>query len=263
MVPTQPAFDDDVVRFINATGTSSVVLVCEHAASFIPASLDDLGLKAEDRQSHAAWDPGALAVATHLSEKLDAKLVAGAVSRLVYDCNRPPEARDAMPERSELIEVPGNVDLTAQARAERVKTYYEPFREAVAGTLSTTAEPILLTVHSFTPVYNGVRRDLDVGFLHDSDSRLADAMLAVASASSLTIRLNEPYGPADGVTHTLKEHAIPNGYPNLMIEIRNDLIATPEQQEQIASQLAGWLETALPHVLPDRSANQGRVAWAG
>ena len=109
--------------------------------------------------------------------------------------------------------------------------------------------PVLVTVHSFTPVYYGKRRLLDIGLLHDSDTRLADAMLENATAhTDLKVERNAPYGPQDGVTHTLKEHAIPAGLPNVMIEIRNDLIATEEDQAAMAELLSRWVSAGIAQV---------------
>lgn len=228
------------------TGASEIVLVCEHASAHIPEALAGLGLAPADRLSHAVWDPGALAVAEVMAERLSAGLVAGRVSRLVYDCNRPPEAPDAMPARSELIEVPGNRQLSPEDRAERVRTYYEPFRAALAEALAAQEAPVIVTMHSFTPLFHGRPRAVEIGLLHDSDSRLADAMLEIAPQhTELICRRNEPYGPGDGVTHTLRHHALPGGHLNLMIEVRNDLIATPNQQSAMGEMLAGWLAAAL------------------
>lgn len=235
----------DVVEVHRTEGTAGVVLVCEHASSFIPPELDDLGLRQTDRLSHAAWDPGALAVAKLMSERLDAALVASKVSRLVYDCNRPPEAPDAMPARSEIITVPGNDDLDAAAREDRTERFYEPFRETLAATIAARGAPAIVTIHSFTPIYHGKRRSVEIGLLHDSDTRLADAMLELAADAAPDTRRNAPYGPEDGVTHTLKEHAIGAGLLNVMVELRNDLIETPEQQARMADLLCDWLTGAL------------------
>lgn len=234
------------VLTVNAVGASSVVLVCEHASHHIPAEFAGLGLSEQDRKSHAAWDPGAMAVATHLSARLDAKLIASAVSRLVYDCNRPPEAVDAMPARSEVIEVPGNANLGPKERAARVNGFYRPFQTALAGILQQANNPVIVTIHSFTPVYHGTTRDVQIGVLHDSDARLADAMLDCAAAhTQAKVERNQPYGPEHGVTHTLREHALPHGYLNVMLEIRNDLIATEAQQGAMATMLAAWVTQAL------------------
>jgi predicted N-formylglutamate amidohydrolase len=225
------------------------VLVCEHATHFIPDVYNNLGLSSDNLKSHVAWDPGAAAVAENLSNAMDAVLVQGVVSRLVYDCNRPPSAPDAMPKRSEIIDVPGNHDLNVSEKEERVQNYYEPFYAALASVIAKIETPILVTIHSFTPIYHGKPRDVEIGILYDSDMRLADAMLKTATNHSKgVIRRNEPYGPEHGVTHTLTEHAIPNGHLNVMLEIRNDIIATQNQQSAMAQMIAAWLVDACSQI---------------
>ena len=78
--------------------------------------------------------------------------------------------------------------------------------------------------------------------MHDKDARFADAMLETANDhTNAIVRRNKPYGPEDGVTHTLKEHGIHGGYYNVMLEIRNDLIKTTQQQDAMAKVIAGWI----------------------
>ena len=254
MSPNRINDEIEVVQTINTDGASSVVLVCEHAAHHIPTQFDGLGVSKSDRQSHAAWDPGALAVAEKLSEVLDAPLVASRVSRLVYDCNRPLDAVDAMPVRSEVIDVPGNRDLTAADRAARAATYYQPFCAAVQDVIAQKTDPVIVTIHSFTPIYHGQLRSVELGVLHDSDTRLADVMLHRAAAhTDLNVERNQPYGPEDGVTHTIKEHAIKYGHLNVMLEIRNDQIAAPDNQAQMAEMIAGWIQEAVAQIAPIKS----------
>ncbi|WP_310621206.1 N-formylglutamate amidohydrolase [Flexibacterium corallicola] len=239
-----------MVEVQNLEGSSSFVLICEHASKFIPAEFKGLGLESEARVSHVAWDPGALAVAQHMSWLLDAPLIAQEVSRLVYDCNRPPHDPTAMPEKSEIYQIPGNATLSEAQRAERVTRFYEPFRHRLASLICERGEcekpPVLLTIHSYTPIYNGKSRAVEVGILHDDDTRLADALLSCLQGCSFNVQRNAPYGPEDGVTHTLKEHGLKNGLLNVMVELRNDLIATPEQQGQMAELLSKALHKALP-----------------
>ncbi|WP_298913790.1 N-formylglutamate amidohydrolase [uncultured Roseobacter sp.] len=235
-------------------GASGIVLVCEHASNHFPETFGGLGLDETVRGSHAAWDPGALAVAEYLSEMLEATLVAGGVSRLIYDCNRPPEAASAIPERSEAFDIPGNIGLSAERKQRRARQIYDPFHATVSELLDETHAQVMITVHSFTRVYLGKARDVEVGVLHDADSRLADAMLEIAGDhTSLLVARNQPYGPGDGVMHTLKRHGIGRGIPHVMLEVRNDLIATPKDQQTIAAMLAGWLKQALASVAPDTS----------
>jgi predicted N-formylglutamate amidohydrolase len=238
------------VETVNPNGAAPVVLVCEHASNFIPPEFADLGLDREVLQSHIAWDPGALPVALRLSALLDAPLVASRISRLVYDCNRPPHAEGAMPARSELYAIPGNEGLSPEDRAERVRRFYDPFRttlsECLDSRIAAGRAPVLVTIHSFTPVYFGKPRMVELGILHDRDSRLADEMFAsLAGEAGWVVRRNEPYGPQDGVTHTLAVQALPRGLRNVMIEIRNDLIAGIDGQERAALLLARHLAAAL------------------
>ncbi|ETA50865.1 N-formylglutamate amidohydrolase [Ponticoccus alexandrii] len=235
---------DEAVRVINEGGSGGVLLLCEHASAHIPTRYGGLGLRADWRDSHAAWDPGALALAQVLSSALNAPLVAGAVSRLVYDCNRPPSSPSAMPERSEVVEVPGNVGLTPEARAERVESVYAPFVAAVETQLGR-APGALVTVHSFTPLWHGTPRETEIGLLHHSDARLAEAMLARAPQGRV-VHLNRPYGPEDGVTHSLQLHG--KGLPNVMIEARNDLLTTPKDVQTMAMDLLAMLTPALAEV---------------
>jgi predicted N-formylglutamate amidohydrolase len=226
-------------HFVNESGTSPIVLVCEHASNDLPKSLGTLGLSDEDMQRHIAWDIGAEGTSRILSKLLDAPLILQRYSRLVYDCNRPPEAAGAMPEMSEIYEIPGNKNLLPSARLARTREIYRPFHRAIEDYLDIRAAEkrptILVTMHSFNPVYKGKSRDFDVGFLFDRDNWLANFLIKAFPSDKA--RLNEPYGPKDGVMHTTNIHAAPRGLKHVMIEIRNDLIANHAGQNTWANHL--------------------------
>lgn len=246
----EAASSSDTVEIRNPGGSGPLLLLCEHAAHEIPEKYQDLGLDPAHARSHAAWDPGARAVALKLSEAFDAPLVASRVSRLVYDCNRPPESAAAMPARSEIVEVPGNRGLNPAQREERIVSVYRPFCDAVTAVLAARRarglSTLLVTIHSFTPVFHGKPRAVEIGILHDSDSRLADVILAQTDRlPHRNIQRNAPYTPEDEVTHSLKVHGIANGLLNVMIEIRNDLLKTPEEEARMAAELLQLLRPAL------------------
>jgi len=250
LVETNTKQSSTVVEVLNPDGVGLVVLVCEHASAHIPEAYNNLGLSPATRDSHAVWDPGARALAARLSKALNAPLIVGCVSRLVYDCNRPPESPGAMPEKSELIEVPGNQGLSDEDKAVRVEQVYVPFCNAVGEVLearkSNAIPTVLVTIHSFTPLYFGKPRNVEIGILHDTDSRVADAMLAQSELiAPRVVERNSPYGPADGVTHSLKIHGIEHGLMNVMIEVRNDLLETEAAQDAIAGELLGLLAPSL------------------
>ncbi|WP_371930786.1 N-formylglutamate amidohydrolase [Paracoccus spongiarum] len=216
-----------VLAIEGADAAGPAVLVCEHASNALPKDWGDPGIDAAQQQSHVAWDPGALDLARGLARLLDAPLIFGRVSRLIYDLNRPPHSPAAMPDRSELHDIPGNRDLAPALRRRRTDEIYLPFHAALAAMLAHRLAigqmPVLITVHSFTPVYFGRPRAVEFGVIHDRDDRLARAI--AAAATGLETRLNAPYSAADGVAHTLALHATPMGLRHAMLELRNDLLA--------------------------------------
>ena len=235
----------------NRDAPGAVVLVCEHASNAFPAPWDDgLGLSDDQRAAHIAWDPGALGVARGLAQALDATLIHARASRLIYDLNRPPNAPGAMPARSEVHDIPGNAELPMGERLARTRAHYIPFHAALADLLAERLaagrSPVLITVHSFTPIYFGQPRKVEFGLIHDADDRLARAI--AAQDTGLVTRLNEPYSAADGVAHMLARHATPLGLPHAMLEIRNDLIATPQAQATMAARLAPAIRAAINEV---------------
>ena len=225
---------------VNAQGVSPYVLVCEHAGNALPKKLGTLGLPVEDLQKHIAWDIGAEGVARLLSKLLDAPLALQRYSRLAYDCNRPPESDAAIPEMSETTVIPGNKNLSAADRMQRVQDIYRPFHAGLAHLLDERTcagkSSSLVTIHSFTKTYKGKDRAVELGILFDRDSRIADKL--IKGFPKTDARLNQPYGPRDGVMHTINLHAAPRGLKSVMIEIRNDLVASEREQNYWAQRLS-------------------------
>jgi predicted N-formylglutamate amidohydrolase len=230
-------------------GRTPYVLVCEHASNRLPKSLGTLGLPASELQRHIAWDIGAEKVARLLSRLIDAPLVLQRYTRLAFDCNRPPDSVDAMPAISETTHVPGNRNLSSDEKLARTREIYRPFHATIADLLDRRAaegtRSMVVTIHSFTPVYKGQRRAVELGVLHDRDTDLADKL--ITRFPTVDARLNEPYGPDDGVLHTLNLHAAPRGLRHAMIEIRNDFLLDERGQVEWAERLSAALVHAAAH----------------
>lgn len=227
------------------------LVICDHASNRIPRGFGDLGLAPSDRERHFAWDPGALGVAERLAGLLEAPLVASTVSRLVVDCNRDPAAPDLIARTGDGRPIPGNADLDEARRGARIALAHAPFHAAierlVEARLARGMEIRLVTVHSFTPVFLGQERPWHVGVVHDDDRRISDPLLAgLALDPTLVVGDNEPYSPADRVYYTLERHARGRGLACVMIEIRNDLLATVDAQSRWAERLAAILGTIEP-----------------
>src|SRR5712672_2863920 len=119
----------------NAAGGSPFLLTCDHYGRAIPRSLGDLGLPASELARHIAWDPGIAGVADALSRHLDAHLIAQRYSRLVIDCNRPPDVISSIPRISEATVIPGNEDLAREAAQARRQAIFEPYHRRIAETI--------------------------------------------------------------------------------------------------------------------------------
>lgn len=225
---------------VNAQGRSPFVLICEHASNTMPKKLGTLGLPESELTRHIAWDIGAEGVARLLSRLMDAPLLLQRYSRLAYDCNRPPESPDSIPEVSELTSIPGNRKLSPEDRLARAREIYRPFHDGVSAVLDERAaggqRSLVVSIHSFTPVYKGKPRSVELGILHDRDTTLSAKL--IKSFPNVDARLNEPYGPKDGVLHTLNLHGFTRGLQHAMIEIRNDLVSTERGQDEWAQRLS-------------------------
>jgi predicted N-formylglutamate amidohydrolase len=240
--------DAEPVIVENGNGAGGFVVVCEHASNAIPERFAGLGLSGKALESHIAWDPGALDVARHMAERLDAPLVRATLSRLMIDCNRPLDAPDLIVLESDSIAVPGN-HISEEERRMRFATIHEPFH-AVLGRLiddrlAAGRPTALVSVHSFTPVLHGRARPWEIGIIFGRDRRLADPFIdGLKEDGSLVVGVNEPYSPADRVFYTHERHAEPHGLPSVMIEIRNDLITDRASQRAMAERLARFVEGA-------------------
>lgn len=231
------------VRITNRGGRSPVLLLCDHASNHVPAGFGTLGLVREELHRHIAWDPGALGVAREMSRRLDAPLVESCISRLIVDCNRPLDAPDLVPHLSELTNIPGNTHLSETEITERVALAHAPYHAAiealVASRIAAGIPPILVAIHTFTPVYRGKERPWHIGIIHDDDTRLAAPVIAGLQAlPGLCVGINQPYSPADRVYYTLERHKRAHGLKAVMIEIRNDLVTTEEDEKQWGERLA-------------------------
>lgn len=244
------ADEPSAVAVLRSDGTSPFLLTCDHAGRRIPRSLGSLGLEAPDLERHIAWDIGAATVARSLSERLDAALVLQTYSRLVIDCNRSPEVHDSIATLSESTEIPGNKGISDAARQARVNEIFCPYHERITAALDARADAkrpsALVAVHSFTPVFKGVKRPWHIGILYNRDRRLPGVLFDLLSEHDhLVVGDNQPYAVSDVTDYTIPVHGERRGIPHVEIEIRQDLIAEPTGQEIWAERLADLLPRAL------------------
>jgi predicted N-formylglutamate amidohydrolase len=240
---------------------AGALVVCDHASNALPPEYGDLGLPTGARERHIAYDIGAAEVTRRLAAKLRAPAVLSTFSRLLIDPNRGADDPTLVMRYSDGAVVPGNARVNAAEIARRLALYWKPYRDKVTQTteamIAAGQSPAFVSVHSFTPVWRGVARPWQVGVLWDVDSRLArpllDALAAEPDLGPEAVGDNEPY---DGALKgdTIDMTATARGLTNILIEIRQDLIADSSGAEAWADRLARLLRP----ILADPSVREPR-----
>ena len=239
-----------VIGIENPAGKSDIVLICEHGGNAFPASLNRLGLSEQDVTRHFAWDIGALDVAKGLSNIIDATLIHQIYSRLICDCNRKPTVSSFIPEFGEELIVPGNRNVSEAEQRARIKEIWHPFHDYIAALLTKRARDgrtsIVISMHSFTPVFREQRRVVEIGILCDRDRRLSDKLYRhLQPILGAGVALNVPYFMSRETDFTIPVHGEERGLLCTEIEIRNDLIADFSGAEKWALLLAEAISTSL------------------
>lgn len=242
--------DPPPVRLFNPAGAGPVLLVCDHAGKAIPRRLGDLGIPAAELDRHIGWDIGAAAVTEGLAARLGAPAILSTYSRLVADCNRRADDPTLAPAVSDGTLIPANQDLTPAARQARLDEIHTPYHQAIAARLANLVEggglPVLVSIHSFTPVMRGFRRPWHVGVLWNEDDRIARPLIrALEGEGDLVVGDNEPYSARSGTDYTIIVHPARFAIASVMLEIRQDLIADAAGADAWAARLARLLPPLL------------------
>jgi len=243
---THPAYE-----IVDAAAAGPWVVTCDHASNAVPDWLGgELGLPATDMERHIAYDVGAAGLARALAHRLDSPAILARFSRLVIDPNRGEDDPTLVMRLYDGSIIPANRRAGAAEIGERLDRLYRPYHAALGGLLAGRDHPAVLAIHSFTPQLKGrPRRPWEVAVLHSHlDNRLALALLRrLRAGGDLCVGDNEPYNghlPGDSIDR----HALRPGRPNVLVEVRNDLISSPEAQEAWAARLAPLLRDSLDEV---------------
>ncbi|MEH2537759.1 MULTISPECIES: N-formylglutamate amidohydrolase [unclassified Bradyrhizobium] len=266
--PLLSAEDVPPVHEYNTAGRSPFLLTCDHYGRLIPRVLGDLGLPESELTRHIAWDIGIAGVAEALAKHLDAHLIVQRYSRLVIDCNRPPHVASSIPRISEATTIPGNEGISREAAAIRRAQIFDPYHRRIDEIIDqrgNAAMPtVLVSLHSFTPVYAGIARPWHIGTLYHRDKHLPPRLLqALRAEGDLVVGDNEPYAVGDETDYTIPVHGEARGLMNTGIEIRQDLISDPAGEKAWAERLArilGEIEEMLrrQHLIASRQG-EGRA----
>ena len=217
-------------------GKSKVFFTCEHASNRLPSRWQ---WPVEDewiQNDHCAWEPGAADLSCELAEACEATAVLARFTRLLVDANRPLGSWNMFRNIADGRPVHLNIGLTPDAQQPRIERYYAPYHLALTDEVEAIAPDLVVGVHSFTPLYEGTLREVEIGILFSDDLRLGDEWTAfIAANSDFVVRANEPYSGAAGMMYSPHTHAVRGGACAIELEIRQDLLCVPEIRAKIAS----------------------------
>ena len=242
--------DPPPVEVRDRAANGPVIVTCDHASNRVPAALGDLGLPRADLDSHFGWDIGAAEMAAAAAAALDAPAVYCGYSRLVIDCNRPQDAADSIVPRIDGRPVPGNAGLDERQRQLRGREIFSAYHAAIAMLMDQRARRglpnSLVCMHSFTPVFGGVRRPWHVGISYGRRGRLARALLAeLRRDGDLNVGEHEPYPVEVESDFAVPVHGDLRGNEAVLVEVRQDLLADAASARRWGTRLAAALRGAI------------------
>ncbi len=226
-------------------GDTRLVLACDHASNAVPVPYDSLGLPAASFTRHIAYDLGVHDLVSALSGRLNAPAVLAGFSRLLIDPNRGEDDPTLVMRLSDGEIIPGNADADAAEIGRRLANYHRPYHAAIDAALDRALNagvvPMLVSIHSFTPVWRGRVRRWHCGILWWGDKPTADFCLTyLRSMKDLTVGDNQPYsGELEG--DCMDRHGNKRGISHVLIEIRQDLISTEEGRCEWTERLSPML----------------------
>jgi predicted N-formylglutamate amidohydrolase len=230
--------DKKPFEILNEGNAADIIIICDHASNYVPSEFDNLGLEPEQLNQHIGWDIGAADLTCRISKIINAAAIICGTSRLVVDTNRSPDDQGCIPEFSDNIIIPGNLNLTKSNRMKRIKKYFWPYHNAVSNVISKHRElskyqnniPLVFSIHTFTPIISlqkKTKRPWHAGVLWNRDPRVSIPLMRLLKAHSndLVIGDNEPYSGKE-FYYSLDFHAGNAGLPHCAIEVRQDLVST-------------------------------------
>ncbi len=234
-----------VVGVRATTSHPRVVLTAEHAGGDLPPPWS---WPAADRWlvgTHWATDVGVVRLTHALAAAEGAPAVLSTFSRLLVDPNRPTSSDTLFRDRAEGRAVVLNTGLGPAERKLRLDTLYAPYHDAVDAMVAASPGALVLSLHTFTPSYEGTPRAVQLGVLYDTDEPAALRFYEAVRGHGLDTRLNEPWSGREGLMHSPALHARHHGRVALELEVRNDLADDPAWTARLVALIQRGLDAVL------------------
>lgn len=217
-----------------------VLLTCEHASDRLPAPWVWPDADRHLLGTHWMVDLGAADLVREMAASLGVGAVLASFTRMLADPNRPEDSPTLFRAVAEGRPVEFNARVTTEDREHRLDGYHRPYHHAVDETVAQSAAPVLFSMHSFTPVYEGTPRSVELGVLFDRDEPLAHRLAGHLAAKGYVVALNEPYSGKEGLMYSVQRHALEHKRLSVELEVRQDLACDPSFRERLISILSDF-----------------------
>lgn len=247
---------NDAYEIYGTQGVPEIIFTCEHASNAVPFPISMSPKEKDILNDHWGWDIGISQLTKQLCHSLKALSIHSRCSRLLCDNNRDINHPTLILKEADGTPLKFNHNLSEAQVAERLDQYYHPFHQAVDDLIkshrpqphtstNTPSSPVLISMHSFTPVWKHNLRTMDIGVLYELESNDTTLLFEEIKAQGFFVEKNEPYSGKQGMMYSAVRHGEANNIPCFEIEINQFLLSTPERIQRVSESLApaftNWL----------------------
>jgi predicted N-formylglutamate amidohydrolase len=218
---------------LSSKKNKKILFIADHASNYIPNSLKNLGLKNKQLDSHIAYDLGVKELCVNLSNLLNSRYVIGEYSRLIIDLNRDISDPTLIPEIVERKIIPKNVNLNENEKKNRISEFYNRYHDNIKRIIKRDRINILISLHSFNPIFKKKKRNIHFGILSNQDRRLSNYIITEMKRRELKVGDNEPY-EGNLIGDTMYKHGLKKNLYHTLIEVRNDLLSSPTKIHRVS-----------------------------
>ncbi len=212
---------------------NQVLIIADHASNYLPKENNNLGLPISFLRQHIAFDIGVKELSLDLSNRLKCKVIQGEYSRLLIDLNRDLDDPTIIPEIVDRKIIPGNIKLNKSEIKLRIKKIYNKYHNEIDRTIKTKSVTVILSLHSFNPIFKKKKRFIEFGILSNEDKNLSSIIIGQLRLQKLNVGDNKPYkGNLFG--DSMYRHGLSNKLPHALIEVRNDLLSNPTKIKRVS-----------------------------
>ena len=224
-----------------------ILFIADHASNSIPSTLKNLGLKKNLLNSHIAYDLGVKELCISLSNLFNSKYIIGEYSRLIIDLNRGIKDPTLIPEIVDGKIIERNLNLSIYDKKKRISELYNRYHYKIKKTIHQNSITVLISLHSFNPIFKKKKRNIHFGILSNQDRRLSDYIITEMKRRKLKVGDNEPY-EGNLIGDTMYKHGLKNNLNHTLIEVRNDLLSSPTKIHKVSALLKKVINNSIDRV---------------